>query len=103
LSSEWTRLAPKQLAFEITLGFQESLEQGMSEEDYIAEDSVAVDGSQIQSDRAMEAATIRLDFCQDIQGAVAILVLSHKWKEAVGMTIKMREYNLLETEVRLFS
>jgi hypothetical protein len=51
-------------------------------------------------DRAVEAAQIRLDYCDDVQGAVAILLLAHKWREAVSVASKKREYNLLANEVR---
>ena len=52
-------------------------------------------------DRALEAAQISLDYCQDAETAVAILLLARKWVPAIQIAVRSQRLDLLTEEVCL--
>ena len=50
-------------------------------------------------DRAWEAAQMRLEYCDDAEGAIAILVLACKWTDAINVASKKQRFDLLLDEV----
>jgi hypothetical protein len=50
-------------------------------------------------DKAVDAAQIAVDYCDDPESAVAILVLAQRWTAAVHVALKARRADLLREEV----
>jgi hypothetical protein len=89
------------IAQEIVSAFRASLEQGESEDSFGGLGlgcGEPIDGG-MTADKAMEAAQISLDFCNDAEGAVAILVGSRHWTEAIKATIRSSRNDLLFEEI----
>ena len=102
IKSNNSELDPKRLAFDIVSAFKESLEQG---ESGIFGD---IGGAEIEdptdgdapSGKAVEAAQISLDYCDDVETAVSILLLSSKWMAAAQIALRTNRKDLLLEEVR---
>ena len=108
-------LAPMRLAQEIVSGFRESLAQGETERQGFefrdssfggggdSSNSVSPSGTEpdsgARSDKASQAAQMCLDYCDDVEGAVSILVHSRRWLEAAFMALKRKRTDLLHEEV----
>ena len=98
-------LDPKRIAYEIVSAFKESLEQGESGifDNITSGETVGFGdnaGVEITSKKAFEAAQISLDYCNDVESAVTILLLSSEWLAAAEMALKKNRKDLLIEEVR---
>jgi hypothetical protein len=111
-------LALRRIAAEIVLTFKESVEQG-GENDNIegssfilpsylvsrniisSTDISSASSIQEEKDRAVEVAQISLDYCDDTESAVAILLSAKKWSNALQTCIRKNRSDLLEEEVRM--
>ena len=99
-------LDPKRIAYEIVSAFKESLEQGESGLfDNITGGEIVGFGEnnanvEITSKKAFEAAQISMDYCNDVESAVTILLLSSEWLAAAEMSLKGNRRDLLIEEVR---
>jgi hypothetical protein len=102
-------LDPRRVAFELVSAFRESLEQGESAIfDYAGADSLVptglgdmeemggMDGSKA---KALEAAQLSVEYCDDAETAVSILLLSSKWTAAAQVALKANRNDLLLEEV----
>lgn len=102
LSAEYT---PQRIAQDIVAGFREVLEQGEVSESDLFDDSAnnnTDDSTQEGTpygDKNIEAAQLCLDYCDDTEGAVEILILSRRWYEAANAALKKRRTDLLHQEI----
>ena len=120
-------LDPKRVAFEIVSAFRESLEQGESGifDDIGNSNSNSNSNSnfsqvgfgggigggggglggggcevvEVSSDKALEAAQISVEYCNDAEIAVSILLLSNKWMAATQIALRTNRRDLLLGEV----
>ena len=90
-----SNISPIKIAQEIVSSHREVLEQsdtgGYEDSDFQDNDS--------NGDKNIEAATICVDYCQDIEGAIQILLMSKKWNLAVQITMKHNRYDLAQSDV----
>lgn len=102
-------LDPKRVAFELVSAFRESLEQGESgifnyagAESSVPtglgdmEEGLGMEGSR---GKAVEAAQLSVEYCDDAESAVSILLLSSKWTAAAQVALKANRKDLLLEEV----
>ena len=104
---ENNELDPRRIANEIVSAFKESLEQGESGifDDIAGGEQVGFgsDNSiEVTSKKALEAAQISVAYCNDVESAVAILLLSSEWMAAAEMALRTNRRDLLIEEVRSF-
>lgn len=102
-------LDPKRVAFELVSVFRESLEQGESGIfDYAGADSLVptglgdmeeMGGMDGAKGKALEAAQLSVEYCDDAETAVSILLLSSKWTAAAQVALKANRRDLLLEEV----
>ena len=105
INESYISLDPKRIAYEIVSAFKESLEQGESGLfDNITGGEIVGFGEntnvEITSKKAFEAAQISMDYCNDVESAVTILLLSSEWLAAADMALKRNRRDLLIEEVR---
>lgn len=103
----------RKLVQELVSDCRESLEQGESfDDDYgmsIAipppsntEAEVSLFSDKIEN-RALYSARLCLDYLEDTESAVAILLAARKWIDAINVAILKKRYDLLREDVRIFS
>ncbi|CAE7587028.1 unnamed protein product, partial [Symbiodinium microadriaticum] len=56
-------------------------------------------GARVTDDRAMEAAQLCMEYFDDVEGAVSILLLSKRWMQAAELASRKRRQDLLREEV----
>jgi hypothetical protein len=106
-NSQQTRsLDPKDIARELIDAFRSSLEQGGGEdaasEYYTLFQHNATktgDVATTTGDHAMEASQLCLEYFDDVEGAIGILVLSKRWRLAAQLAARKRRLDLLREEV----
>jgi elongator complex protein 1 len=93
------------LAQDIVAEYRENLEfnnENYDEENYDnSSNNISEMGSTFDNsgDKGIEAAQLCLDYCNDAESAVSILILSQKWLEAAGASMKKNRNDLLHDEV----
>jgi hypothetical protein len=103
-------LNPKRIAQEIVSAYRESLEQyesgmfGEVEEGGglgVGAGAFGGEGSGVGDGvgRALEAAQMCLEYCDDAEAAVSVLIMSRKWMTAVHAALKTNRRDLLEEEI----
>ena len=94
--------AAQAMAREIVASYREGLELGASELKFSA-DSSGIEGEAAfytpYNDRSVEVANICLDYCNDVEGCVGILLLSQKWTDALQAAVRGGRGDLLHDEV----
>lgn len=88
-------ISPIKIAQEIVAAHREMLEQSDMGE---YEDSDFQDNDS-SFDKNIEAATMCVDYCNDIEGAIQILLMSKKWNLAMQVAMKSNRHDLVQSDV----
>ena len=121
-SSRMFDLDPRRIANEIVNGYYETIEQAESGMfgDELESEAEAIQGPGASfgvagvgrsphsrrrtglgsGDLAVEAAQLSVDYCQDVERAVALLLAARRWTAAAQVVLKAGRRDLLENEVR---
>ena len=105
-------LDPRVIAQGLIDDYRSTVEQGFGGEDadselvtafqhHTVKDADATDNiaARVTDDRAMEAAQLCLEYFDDVEGAVSILLLSKRWMQAAELASRKRRQDLLREEV----
>jgi hypothetical protein len=105
-------LDPKVIARDLIDDFRCTVEQGFGGENadseivtafqhHSAREAESDDGQgvRVTDDRAMEAAQLCMEYFDDVEGAVSILLLSKRWMQAAELASRKRRLDLLREEV----
>lgn len=104
-NSQTTRsLDPKEIARELIDTFRSSIEQGGGEDaasEYytVFQHNSKLYGDTSGFDHAMEASQLCIEYFDDVEGAVGILLLSKRWRSAAQLAARTRRLDLLREEV----
>jgi elongator complex protein 1 len=100
-----------QIVQELVLDCREVLEQGEAFDDDLglsltsgnfdtAQGSVALATENDPQERAALAARLCVDYLDDIEGAVSILLAARKWMDAVSIAVLKKRFDLVQEDVR---
>lgn len=98
-------ISPQNTAKDIIEEYKSMIEQGHGEKDicdYFGSNiagSSSEENNSSQGDRSREAAQLCIEYFQDVEGAVGILLLSRNWKEAALVASRSQRLDLLREEV----
>jgi hypothetical protein len=104
---------PKKLAYELISQYREGLQQVHSNSDpmiqlfsnyatiVITEEGIETSSAAVKpmEDKSLEAAKICVDYCQNIEDAIGILIMAYKWLPAIQLAYQHNRKDLFDADV----
>lgn len=81
------------------LDIAEPLTESGAQEDGPSLEKILKEGG-TNINRATEAARLCIEYCQDVEEAVSILLVAHKWMDAIQVALSHNRRDLLDADVR---